>query len=957
MFGSAQRIAEVEKRIAILQEQRQRQQADARATAEYGQRNAQQVEQFFRWAFADHRKKAELQLAALPPQTVCSWQDPRWSQWNLNQTGAEPVIRIGELADPRSTDFAIPAYVPFIGGKRTIIIRTNGTTADRGISLLQSLVARTSAMLPHQSAYTLLDPAAMGIHFPMRRNLRRVRDPSNDVRRDLGTVIEDIQRIIAQYLHSTADSFERVPEELREGEPFQFVFAADFPNQFDRGAIEALQSIANNGVAAGVYLFIHYNTDHVLPRDMSMDSFKNAHYLDVALPGSVSVQGLTLTYDTVPSASVQDQLFAKIAKAEPTDRPISWEDVVALPESQWWQGNATYTIESPVGLRGTRDPLRLWFGEKPSEQPCIHGILGAAAGMGKSNLFHTLICGLAIRYSPQELQVYIVDGKEGVELRPYSDLPHARVVSLNTTPDLARSILAELVAEKERRNTLFGHAHVAGFIEYRSAGQPLGNLPRIMLLVDEYQEFFEGDEDGSASAMLLQLAQQGRSAGIHMLLASQRFGVRQMIDQTGIFENMYLRAAMGMPRDHVTSLQEFGPRGRALMEKWCDRPGKAVINDKGGDDSANVTGKVALLLPASRDRVLRDLKQRAAGRPPDQLARTVLFDGQAQPTLLENPQFVRVAAVLTPLTSTELEAVARASEEAGGFGIADWFAAEHPRIGWLGQKFNVHGHANVVFRRRASENLVIVGSNSAARYGMLAAFLAALALNGAADETQFVIADRSVLGAQWSDILHQAVDTVIRPSGCPVYFTRNADELPQMLDDLLAALEQRKSFREEQVAALPSVFVVLTELDRSQDFRRVADGWAKSPSPLGAKLRQLLSDGPWLGIHTILSFAGVRTSLAEVLDDRRDLETCFRHRVALQMSEEESFTFVRSHAAAQLQTLGARPVCALYMDTENDTTARFKPYSTDPGDLAPEQSLVAHLQLVGQRLAVRSRVS
>ncbi len=55
----------------------------------------------------------------------------------------------------------------------------------------------------------------------------------------------------------------------------------------------------------------------------------------------------------------------------------------------------------------------------------------------------------------------------------------------------------------------------------------------------------------------------------------------------------------------------------------------------------------------------------------------------------------------------------------------------------------------------------------------------------------------------------------------------------------------------------------------------------------------------------------------------------FRHRVALQMSEDESLTLMRSRKAAQLQNEGPQPVAALYLDVENDASLRFKPYSVE----------------------------
>ena len=72
---------------------------------------------------------------------------------------------------------------------------------------------------------------------------------------------------------------------------------------------------------------------------------------------------------------------------------------------------------------------------------------------------------------------------------------------------LSRSVLADLVAEKELRNALFDSVSVGDLAGYRRKGQQRGKLPRILLLIDEYQELFDGDRDGIASQYLLQLAQ------------------------------------------------------------------------------------------------------------------------------------------------------------------------------------------------------------------------------------------------------------------------------------------------------------------------------------------------------------------------------------------------------------------------------------------------------------------
>jgi S-DNA-T family DNA segregation ATPase FtsK/SpoIIIE len=87
-----------------------------------------------------------------------------------------------------------------------------------------------------------------------------------------------------------------------------------------------------------------------------------------------------------------------------------------------------------------------------------------------------------------------------------------------------------------------------------------------------------------------------------------------------------------------------------------------------------------------------------------------------------------------------------------------------------------------------------------------------------------------------------------------------------------------------------------------------------------------------------------------VLDERNSLFH-FRHRVALHMSDDESFLFVHSRKAAQLQAEGSPPICALYLDVENDKSVRFKPYSIDKG--MQQDSLIEQIQQVGKLLAQR----
>jgi DNA segregation ATPase FtsK/SpoIIIE, S-DNA-T family len=985
------RITELTDQIQRLEREINTAEARLRGIVELGRRNQAALDGYFERLLVENQQALDALLEPKPVHQIGGWQASQWATWDADQAsqvvklpGPQLVeqlkrLRIGDLVETRTTGplrCSLPAYVPFIGCNRTVVIRTQGELSRQtGEELLQSLVIRTALLLPHQTAYVLLDPSGSGRAFPMRRYLPMVQENSGDVRRDLEAVLQDIERIYADLLDAATRSFDQIAPDIRINERFRFVFAANFPYQYDRRAIEAMQSVSRNGPEAGTYLFIHYNTDHELPRDISMSEFQNAFYVDLDSNSRVTRCRLELIPDAGDKAATPDRqndVFDRLSQAKLPEREIPFDGYVAIPPERWWTYSTDSTLRTPIGASGARDVLEIWFGEDENGRPCVHGMLGAMTGAGKSNLYHVLILGLCTRYSPDELQLYLIDGKDGVEFQIYRDLPHARVVSLNSPSELSRSVLAELIDEQERRNAMFTAAGVKDFTSYRTYCQdhagdasPPRYLPRILLLVDEYQELFDGDSDGMASVYLRQLAQQGRSAGIHMLLGSQRFGAVGMLNQTDIFGNIHLRMAMQMTSSNIQALTEFGRHGKQLIMR-CDLPGKIVVNDRSGDDKGNTSGKVAFFErnDASPDRRLQIIQQlaqfaedadettqpeRDGKRGLTHVPTTIVFDGKEQPQIIENPYVEELleSKNKTWYTAAEIEALARRPIHENGLGMNDWFAAERPHVLWLGQEYTVLGQAMAIIRRATGEHVLIVGGANAPRYGMVAASVVSLALTAPPTHARFVIVDRSVPGTDWHTTLPDVVKHVLNPAGYPAVLHQEKKGVDELLDRLVSVLDHRLNLPEARLVHEPSVFVVMTELDRIDDLRRRADAYGMSDSPLGEKLQRLYLEGSPLGIHLVLSFNGVRPML-HVLDERRGLEN-FRHRVGLQMSEDESLTFVRSRKAAQLQLEGPTPISALYMDMEYDRSVRFKPYSIDTAGFTRQ------LSEIGQRLSLWSK--
>jgi S-DNA-T family DNA segregation ATPase FtsK/SpoIIIE len=484
---------------------------------------------------------------------------------------------------------------------------------------------------------------------------------------------------------------------------------------------------------------------------------------------------------------------------------------------------------------------------------------------------------------------------------------------------LSRSVVQEVFAEMERRNRLFVDTGVENYTLYRQkTGKP---LPRILLLIDEYQELFEGDPE-TASNLLRKLAEKGRGAGITLFLGAQKFGAPGLLNQNDVFNNIHLRLALKMQPDAVAGLTEFGPIGKRLIRD-CDVAGKFVINVTGKDEDT-ISGQAANLPPERRPELVAALRAKAGDRvrPP------VVFKGDAVPDVFDNAALTEVLRSRCDLTPKQLEAQARRDEGSGGFGQTTWVAGDRPVGLWLGRLFNVHGHAMAALRRGVSQHLAIVGGSAEARAGMLAGVLVSAAVLSRPDELAL---DVLHAGGDAEDPTVQVVNRLARELLLPTGFEASLDRDPDLIVPLLARLDTDLTQRKERGARPASRLVLLIDPDRMNPLRRVGDSLSRAPNPCYDRLRRLLAEGSQYGLHLLMVASALRL-LAQVIDERRDL-AYFNHRAALQMSEDDSFALFRSRKATQLQIDGSPLPCALYANVETNYTVRFKPYTPapDPG--------------------------
>lgn len=153
------------------------------------------------------------------------------------------------------------------------------------------------------------------------------------------------------------------------------------------------------------------------------------------------------------------------------------------------------------------------------EELC-HVLIAGTTGSGKSVFLNTLICSL-IQSPPEEMRLMMVDPKQ-VELTPYNGIPHLTRPVI-TDAEKAVSALDEAVKEMERRYQAFAEIGVKKLSEYNEKAEQFqaDEVPRLIIVIDELADLMMAS-DSEVESSIVRIAQKGRAAGLHLLIATQR---------------------------------------------------------------------------------------------------------------------------------------------------------------------------------------------------------------------------------------------------------------------------------------------------------------------------------------------------------------------------------------------------------------------------------------------------
>lgn len=710
-------------------------------------------------------------------------------------------------------------------------------------------------------------------------------------------------------------------------EPYRVLVVANFPVNFSDGAAKRLVSIATNGPRCGVFTLVTVDSEQPLPYGFNLSDLERAATVVTVDPNRFTIQDgdfrdFALAPDLPPDTDVFNEIVEKVGDSAKRATTVKVPFArIAPPSTAWWSQSTSEGIAVPIGVTGATKRRQLALGKGTSQ----HALIAGKTGSGKSTLLHVLITNLALTYSPEEVELYLIDFKKGVEFKTYAQhqLPHARVIAIESEREFGLSVLQGLDDEMTRRGKLFrsvadAYGDVQNVAAYRQkTKQP---LPRIMLIVDEFQEFFSDDAPlaQQAGQILDRLVRQGRSFGIHVLLGSQPLSGAYSLNRSTM-DQMAVRIALQCSEaDSRLILSDDNPAARLLS-----RPGEAIYNDANGLVEGNDPFQTVWLEDEEREVYLDGLHALAQSHRPTPGHRQIVFEGNAPADAAKNDPLADLVRV------------------------PSWPAAPRAIPAWLGEPIAIKEPTAAVFRRQAGSNLLVVGQHEEAALGMMMTAILSLAAQHAPtlEAGRFSILDLTPTDAPHVNRLKDLLSRLPHFPGTAQLAGRR--DVPRVIAEVAEEVDRRLAA--DETSAAP-IYLFVYGLMRARDLRQDESlGYSSFDSSYGdepatpnpaKQFTAILREGPDLDIHTVV-WCDTLANLNRTLDRRALSE--FDMRVALQMGEDDSSNLVDSPAASRLG-----PHRALFFSEEQGRLEKFRPYGL------PDE---AWLGWVGEHLRARAAPS
>ena len=468
---------------------------------------------------------------------------------------------------------------------------------------------------------------------------------------DLATHLQYIQQhiqAIQNVIQGRTDSLIQFRKDLnRPIEGYRLVVIATDIGLIEQDMLAKLSLLMRSGPACGISFLIisttYISRQTAEGKEIELKVSSIAPNITILEPDNISVTSLSAIDIINRCASFSQSIRTAQLPV------VTFEEIHQIP--RLWQEKSVDGVTFSVGKYGIND-MEVTIGDEINQRH--NAIITGAVGQGKSNLISVIIHSLCMRYSPRELQLYLLDFKEGVTFKAFSNigqdeyLPHAKALGLESDVSFGLAVLESLYKTYQQRMRILKEHSVKSIREFRKR-YPEVEMPRIVVIIDEFQMMFGDDlQEGQTIADTLEKSVRlFRAAGIHFILASQTLIGNMALanKRDSLFAQVPIRIALKNSLSESQQVLNLNNSAAAFL-----RPREAIVNLDYGEVSQNRKTIIAY----ADDAVLKPIRKmmwekgRSFSPPP------YVFESEKRITVSSCAEYIRARRTVSAIPAAVL---------------------------------------------------------------------------------------------------------------------------------------------------------------------------------------------------------------------------------------------------------------------------------------------------------------
>lgn len=423
--------------------------------------------------------------------------------------------------------FETPTIIEWMGGKagQNFVINYSNRSTEKAQSRLNQLIVDMLLSLPGKSFNLhFVDLAFSAQASFLTRNLdEKIYGKLISSPNDWNHLKDLLREKMAKSLEEYGDVAKYNESKNRVIVPYDVVVITDYQKCINE--MRDIDALFENGHKGGIYFVLMNNQDFKSDRDIdSLLALKDFYQvLEAENFGNYSKDAFIRCTPILDNPILAKACFNYINEgAELPQVSAASVDHDKILSKGFEPINKAMVI--PVGSSENGDLVDFTLDTVSH----IHCFIIGQSGTGKSVFLHDVIIGAMAKYSPEELELYLMDFKiGGVEFNRYRNEKHVKALLVdNSDIQITLEILRDISNKMRERGKLLRASGVSNIVEYNQVN-PTKKMPRIVFIADECHVMFPTSNSKDMklyreiSEILAKIAKEGRSQGVHLVLATQ----------------------------------------------------------------------------------------------------------------------------------------------------------------------------------------------------------------------------------------------------------------------------------------------------------------------------------------------------------------------------------------------------------------------------------------------------